>query len=155
MRTRQVGTVHAGFSQRLFLTQCKQIGVSLCLLRIRAWQPLELPAKLLRISSATQPPALHSQRSFSPRDIVLTPAQGLVQPGVCPVDPEARKLYLTVAGTCFQKLFFPQGILASFTSEVCIYAWSGVCCRDKGTTGLKAECLSSLKSCFSDWEHWG
>lgn len=75
-------------NSRWFLTEIishsmQADGVSLCLLGAWARQPSELSAKLLRVSSATQSPALQSQQSSSPRVVVLAPAQGLVQLGLC------------------------------------------------------------------------
>lgn len=67
-------------------------GVSLCLLGARTWQPSELAAKLPRVSSATQPPALHIWQKSSPRDIMLAPAQGLLQLGGCAGDLEVHQL---------------------------------------------------------------
>lgn len=67
-------------------------GVSLCLLGVRTWQPSELAAKLPWVSSATQPPALHIWQKSSPRDMMLAPAQGLLQLGGCAGDLEAHRL---------------------------------------------------------------
>lgn len=93
------------FSQRLFLTQGQQTGVSLCLLGTRAWQLLELPAELLRISSAMQPPA-----EFLPqrRHISTCTRSSAARSTACPVDPEACKPHLAVVG------IFPPGYLVIF-----------------------------------------
>lgn len=89
------------------------------------------------------------QQSSCPRDVISAPAQGLAQLDQQPVlliQKHASLIWLWWVS-------FLQDILASFTWDTCICTWWGVCSRDKGTTGLKAECSSSLKSCCSDWEH--